>query len=169
MGLWSTIGKCALAAAAATGVGAVCRPLAFRWACDRAFDRIDTDGSGDLDDLEIHLALYEMFNSLNKRLPGWDDPPSRAEVAEAIKKVDKDENGRLDRKEFLEFCRQFNAYGPGRFFKRVGGSCTAEVGVYPAAAKATKEAIGYMGGLSESVLAGGIKAVHSFTKSVIPP
>ena len=50
---------------------------------------------------------------------------SNTQVAKAIKEVDKDENGRLNKEEFRDFCSKFNAYGPARFFRRVGGSCTA--------------------------------------------
>lgn len=37
---------------------------------------------------------------VNKRLPGWSDPPSRPAILAALKTFDVDHNGTLDRKEF---------------------------------------------------------------------
>lgn len=39
---------------------------------------------------------------MNKRLPGWQDPPTREAIQAAIKSYDKDGNMKLDREEFKE-------------------------------------------------------------------
>lgn len=39
--------------------------------CDRAFEKIDMDHNNFLDAMELQLAVYELYNRLNKRLPGW--------------------------------------------------------------------------------------------------
>lgn len=42
---------------------------------------------------------------MNKRLPGWQDPPSREDIQAALKAYDEDGNGTLDHKEFEKFAR----------------------------------------------------------------
>merc|ERR1711963_946219 len=87
------------------------KPHAFRFMCDRAFEKIDIDSNGQLDHLELQLAVYELYNRLNKRLPGWSDPPSRDLILDALKKFDKDGNMKLDKDEFHEFAKEFITAG----------------------------------------------------------
>ncbi|KAJ9522522.1 hypothetical protein QJQ45_008370 [Haematococcus lacustris] len=38
--------------------------------------------------LEVEIAVLELYNIFNKRLPGWVDPPRRAEIQAALRKFD---------------------------------------------------------------------------------
>lgn len=40
-----------------------------------------------------------MYNMVNKRLPGWQDPPSRKKIQEALHNFDSNKDGVLDPRE----------------------------------------------------------------------
>ena len=40
-----------------------------------------------------------MYNMVNKRLPGWQDPPSRKKIQEALHAFDSNKDGVLDPRE----------------------------------------------------------------------
>jgi len=49
----------------------LCAFSVTRFMCDRAFEKIDQDKNNFLDAVELQLAVYELYNILNKRFPGW--------------------------------------------------------------------------------------------------
>eukprot|EP00976_Prorocentrum_cordatum_P111172 1195323-Prorocentrum_minimum.AAC.7 len=51
--------------------GRFAKPYVLKFMTDRAFDKIDTNKNGKLDEMELQLAIYEVYNLLNKRFPGW--------------------------------------------------------------------------------------------------
>ena len=149
-----TLAKAALGVGAVIGAGVIAYPFAFRAACSAAFSRVDHDKNGELDVSEVKAAIYELYNALNKRLPGWEDPPSTEDIKKAMATVDADNNGKLNKEEWMKFCDEFFKDGP-KFFKRMTGGVSRNVGVLPAAAKASKQALGTVGSaIPESCVAG---------------
>lgn len=41
------------------------------------FDKVDYNNNGMIEPLEVEVAILSMYNIVNKRLPGWQDPPTR--------------------------------------------------------------------------------------------
>ncbi|GAX82661.1 hypothetical protein CEUSTIGMA_g10087.t1 [Chlamydomonas eustigma] len=112
--------------------------FAFGFFCDRCFEKVDVDNSGFLDVAEVELAVLYLYNMFNKRLPGWQDPPNRKTIQEALNLFDADKNGKLDKKEFKEFVRSFTKSGPDAFFQRVGRSMVFHSAGAPAVAWSVK-------------------------------
>merc|ERR1712216_1053952 len=50
----------------AVGAGVLAYPYVFRIACDKAFDAVDEDKSGELDTAEISSAILMLYNHLNR-------------------------------------------------------------------------------------------------------
>mmetsp|Transcript_6799 Transcript_6799/g.16412 ORF Transcript_6799/g.16412 Transcript_6799/m.16412 type:complete len:180 (+) Transcript_6799:142-681(+) len=141
--------KVAGGVAVAAATFKVVKPHAFRFMCDRAFEKIDQDKNNLLDHLELQLAVYELYNLLNKRLPGWSDPPTRDKVLEALREFDKDGNMKLDKDEFHEFAKFF-IKGGDSFFKRFGQDTATNAVMIPAVAPMAKNIVG-MGAVPDNV------------------
>mmetsp|Transcript_19392 Transcript_19392/g.54009 ORF Transcript_19392/g.54009 Transcript_19392/m.54009 type:complete len:180 (-) Transcript_19392:128-667(-) len=133
--------KVAGSVAVLAGVGHVAKPHIFRFMCDRAFEKIDADHNHHLDHLELQLAVYELYHGINKRLPGWSDPPTRNEILAALQEFDKDGNNLLDKDEFHEFAKKF-IKGGDSFFARFGQDTAANAVMLPAVAPFAKNLVG---------------------------
>lgn len=66
---------------------------------------MDYNKDGKLEPLEIEIAILKIYNIINKRLPGWQNPPTRPQIQAALKVFDVDGNGYLDKYVRL-LCRQ---------------------------------------------------------------
>ena len=42
------------------------------------------------------VAILNLYNIVNKRLPGWQDPPTRARIKTALKEYDTNQDGVLN-------------------------------------------------------------------------
>ena len=78
---------------------------------------------------------------VNKRLPGWEDPPTRLKIQEAIAAFDTDKNGRLDKKEFKEFVKGLTKSGPDALFSRLGKNMAGQAAILPGAAILAQKAL----------------------------
>jgi hypothetical protein len=63
--------KIAAGAVALGFAGKLATPFALRFMTNRAFETVDSNNNGKLDNFELQLAIYELYNLLNKRFPGW--------------------------------------------------------------------------------------------------
>ena len=61
---------------------------------DRAFEAIDKDGSGDLDQDEIGTIMNEVAHHMKVQ------PPSKDELRTILTELDNDYDGKVDRNEF---------------------------------------------------------------------
>lgn len=59
--------------------------------------QVDYNKDGRLEPLEVEIAILKMYNVINKRLPGWQNPPTRPQIQAALKIFDEDGNGALDK------------------------------------------------------------------------
>ena len=59
-----------------------------------AFDSVDTDGSGSIDQYELESVLAKISNDMGA------DPPSKDDVKELLKFLDTDKSGKIEFKEF---------------------------------------------------------------------
>ena len=79
--------------------GVQCR--LFNWlvrrVIDQVFNRVDYNNDGRLDPLEIEIAILHVYNIINRRLPGWQNPPTRKQIQTALAVFDVDGNGTLDK------------------------------------------------------------------------
>ena len=79
--------------------GVYCR--LFNWMLhriiDQMFNQVDYNNDGRLDPLEIEIAILHVYNVINKRLPGWQNPPTRKQIQTALTVFDVDGNGTLDK------------------------------------------------------------------------
>eukprot|EP00892_Ulva_mutabilis_P003518 jgi/Ulvmu1/1538/UM011_0268.1 len=107
----------------------------FRKMCNRIFHVVDVDKSGFIEALEVEVAIYRMYNIINKRIPGWNDPPSRSEVLAALQSFDSNHDQRLDEAEFFEFSRSLVKNGPDMFFARVGRDAAVHTAIIPVATR----------------------------------
>ena len=64
---------------------------------DQMFNQVDYNNDGRLDPLEIEIAILHVYNVINKRLPGWQNPPTRKQIQTALTVFDVDGNGTLDK------------------------------------------------------------------------
>ena len=74
---------------------------------DQIFNRVDYNNDGRLEPLEIEIAILHVYNIINKRLPGWQNPPTRKQIQTALSVFDVDGNGTLDKwvSTLLDDCR----------------------------------------------------------------
>ena len=49
---------------------------------------MDLNQNGFLDEVELQLGVYEVYNLVNKRFPGWSDPPSREQILKVLGEYD---------------------------------------------------------------------------------
>lgn len=79
--------------------GVQCR--LFNWfihrIIDQIFNQVDYNKDGRLEPLEIEIAILHVYNIINKRLPGWQNPPTRKQIQTALSVFDVDGNGTLDK------------------------------------------------------------------------
>ncbi|KIY96788.1 hypothetical protein MNEG_11173 [Monoraphidium neglectum] len=141
----------------------------WSWMCRRVFKRVDYDKNGRIDPLEVEVAILHLYNTVNKRLPGWQDPPTRAEIQAALRAYDADGSGCLEEKEFELFAKSLMHSGPDQFFARVGKDALLRTAVLPAVTVGVKNAAGNLfSGVPVVVLAPAIGCVVSAIKALIP-
>eukprot|EP00884_Botryococcus_braunii_P006445 jgi/Botrbrau1/15801/Bobra.4_1s0151.1 len=126
-----------------------------RLICKAAFRLTDDNKNGKLESIEIEIAVLRLYHIINKRLPGWQDPPSRAAIIAALKQFDANHDGSLDLDEFELFARSFIKSGPDVFFSRIGKNVVVETGLVPASAMVIKHVA------RGSALFGGLAQVQS--------
>lgn len=79
------------------------RTKRFRQLSDWAFDVIDTDGSGSVDEKELYSGLLLIHLKLGCYAgPAACRPVDRQRVHDVFRKMDVDQSGSLDRDEFLQ-------------------------------------------------------------------
>ena len=78
---------------------------------------------------------------VNKRLPGWEDPPSRQQIQETLAAFDTDKNGKLDKKEFKIFVKGLTKSGPDALFSRLGKNMAGQAAILPGAAIVAQKAL----------------------------
>eukprot|EP00882_Tetradesmus_deserticola_P007803 GHRQ01008214.1.p2 GENE.GHRQ01008214.1~~GHRQ01008214.1.p2 ORF type:complete len:114 (+),score=52.76 GHRQ01008214.1:275-616(+) len=83
----------------------------FSWMCKRVFRKVDYNSNGLIEPLEVEVAILTLYNIVNKRLPGWQDPPTRDAIQAALKSFDDDHNGALDAAEFERFAKSLMSTG----------------------------------------------------------
>uniref|UniRef100_A0A7R9VSR9 EF-hand domain-containing protein n=1 Tax=Chlamydomonas euryale TaxID=1486919 RepID=A0A7R9VSR9_9CHLO len=137
---------------------------AFGFLCDRCFDKADADKSGYIEAIELEVTVLYLYNMVNKRLPGWEDPPTRDEIHAAMAAFDTDSNKKFDKQEFREFVKSLMHTGPDAFFARVGKNMVSNSAILPGAALAVKKASGPA--LSNVPLAVIAPLLGTITKSV---
>lgn len=64
---------------------------------DQIFNQVDYNNNGRLEPVEIEIAILKVYNIINKRLPGWQNPPTRKQIQTALTVFDVDGNGTLDK------------------------------------------------------------------------
>mmetsp|Transcript_18816 Transcript_18816/g.22553 ORF Transcript_18816/g.22553 Transcript_18816/m.22553 type:complete len:175 (-) Transcript_18816:18-542(-) len=149
-----------------TAVGVrVATPFVFRVCCDRAFDKIDHNNNNQLDINELQLAMYEVYNGLNKRFPGWTDPPDRKLVLEVLDKFDVDGDRQLNKDEFYEFACDFLQNHGEKLWQRITRSMAGTVGLLPAATPQLKAVAGIPSVIPDAMLA---PALGTIAKAVQP-
>ncbi|KAG1675674.1 hypothetical protein FOA52_002383 [Chlamydomonas sp. UWO 241] len=142
----------------------------FGFLCDRVFERADVDKSGFVEALELEICVLYVFSALNKRVPGWQDPPSRAKIHEAMAAFDYDGNKKLDKKEFQAFVKTLINTGPDAFFSRIGRSMAVSTAFVPAAASLVKRGASEtpVGNMPLAVLAPMLGTFSQTIRSLLP-
>ena len=64
-----------------------------------AFDSVDTDGSGQIDQEELTKVMQQISGDLGT------EPPTNAEVQEVLAHLDADKSGKIDFNEFIVLIR----------------------------------------------------------------
>lgn len=90
---------------------------AFEKICHGVFKSVDKNKDGEIDKVELVLAMSKMHFKLAKISPGISEPPNGEEVDEMLVKYDVDASGGLSQEEFHKFCKEWFA-GKGIFFLR---------------------------------------------------
>lgn len=146
----------------------------YSWMCRRVFDKVDYNKNGLIEPLEVEVAVLNLYNIVNKRLPGWQDPPTRDAIQAALKEFDTDHNGSLDHKEFERFAKSLMKSGPDVFFARVGKDALVKTAILPAITMGIKNAGGSLPGLERvkdvplAVLAPALGVAFNAVKALIP-
>ncbi|XP_078162940.1 uncharacterized protein LOC144558098 [Carex rostrata] len=80
---------------------------------DKAFDHFKDESGKSEEGLtfeDVYIAVLEIYNDINKYLPGPHyDPPAKEKLLNMMEEYDFDFNKRLDREEFAEFIRKLTA------------------------------------------------------------
>lgn len=120
------------------------------------------------------MAILSLYNVINKRLPGWQDPPTRDAIQAALKAFDDDHNGSLDQPEFERFAKSLMSTGPDMFFARVGKDAVVKTALLPALTVGIKKGSSGVPGLQSmqdvplAVLAPAVGVVFNAVKALIP-
>lgn len=118
----------------------------FNWIfsrmCRQVFKLVDHDNNGKLTDLEVELAVLQLYNIVNKRFPGWANPPSRKQIQAAFAEFDTDLSGSLDPVEFERFAKSIVKLGPDALFARMGRRALVQSALLPAATMAAQRFAG---------------------------
>ncbi|KAK9829929.1 hypothetical protein WJX72_008696 [[Myrmecia] bisecta] len=112
----------------------------MNWMGRRVFRRVDVNQDGRLEGMEVEVAILRLYNTVNKRLPSWQDPPTREQIRTAFAVFDVDRNGTLDEAEFIEFAKQMLHSGPDQFFARMGREALVKTAIVPGAAHLVQRA-----------------------------
>lgn len=99
---------------------------------------MDYNKNGVIEDVEVEVAILQLYHQINSRLPGVQQPPSREKIRKALLAFDSNRDGVLDRREFVGFVQNIVTLGPDKFLKNV----VVNTGVLPAAAVAFKKLSG---------------------------
>ena len=75
-------------------------PVKFKALAKAAFDTVDTDNSGFIDETELKQVMIQVSGEVG--CPS----PSDADVSEVMKELDADGNGKIDLQEFEVLIRQ---------------------------------------------------------------
>ncbi|KAF6260434.1 hypothetical protein COO60DRAFT_1506371 [Scenedesmus sp. NREL 46B-D3] len=146
----------------------------FSWMCKRVFKKVDYNGNGLIEPLEVEVAVLALYNIINKRLPGWQDPPNRETIQAALKAFDDDRNGALDAGEFERFAKSLMRTGPDNFFARVGKDAVVKTALLPALTAGVKRASGRLPGLEGikdvplAVLAPALGVAFNAVRALLP-
>lgn len=141
--------------------------------CYRIFKSVDRNNNGHIENIEVEIAIYQLYNIINKRLPGWQDPPSRTDIQIAFTNFDKDQNGTLDKDEFVEFSRGLVKNGPDMFFSRIGKDTITKTAVLPVATRgiqmgAGAAGIGAIAGLPLHIAAPLVGGICAAFRALVP-
>eukprot|EP00294_Goniomonas_avonlea_P004034 CAMPEP_0114549744 /NCGR_PEP_ID=MMETSP0114-20121206/5688_1 /TAXON_ID=31324 /ORGANISM="Goniomonas sp, Strain m" /LENGTH=267 /DNA_ID=CAMNT_0001734441 /DNA_START=202 /DNA_END=1005 /DNA_ORIENTATION=- len=101
------------------------------------FDQCDVDNSGSISHAELYVGVLLVYNEINRRFPGYHDPPTSEEVMEALMKYDMDGNGTLDRHEFAQLAHSLGDLG-GAYMKLLAKQLAWTCAALPAAAYGIK-------------------------------
>ncbi|KAI8466863.1 MAG: hypothetical protein J3K34DRAFT_432258 [Monoraphidium minutum] len=139
----------------------------WSWMCKRVFNKVDYNNNGVIEPLEVEVAILTLYNIVNKRLPGWQDPPTRDAIQLALKTFDEDGNGALNEPEFERFAKSLMHSGPDQFFARVGKDALFRTALLPAVTVGVKKS-GAFDTVPAAVLAPAIGCAFSAVKALIP-
>lgn len=138
------------------------------------FKKVDYNKNGQIEPLEVEVAILSLYNIVNKRLPGWQDPPTRDEIQAALRAFDSDSNGSLDEAEFEQFSKSLMKSGPDMFFARVGKDALVKTALLPAVTMGLKQASSKAPGLEGmkdvplAVFAPAVGVVFQAVRALIP-
>lgn len=107
--------------------------------CGLVFNQFDVNKDGVIDQAEVELAVMSFYNQVNKRLPGWQEPPKRARIKSALAMFDANRDGVLSKREFCEFIKGLANFGPAMIGKATADNALRQVGALPATAFALNE------------------------------
>jgi len=122
----------------------------------------------------VEVAILSLYNIVNKRLPGWQDPPTRDAIQAALKAFDDDHNGALDEPEFERFAKSLMKTGPDVFFARLGKQAVVTTTLLPALSMGVKNASKQVPGLESvgdvplAVLAPALGVIFNAIRALIP-
>lgn len=142
----------------------------FRFCARRAFSQVDRDNNGRLDHVEVELAVLHLYNVINKRLPGWQEPPSSKQIKTSME-VFSGGAAHLDCEQFILFAHDLVKSGPDVFFARVGRQAVLRTGILPGFTWGLKKIAGEVGGLNRVpavVLAPAIGTVVGAIRGLLP-
>eukprot|EP00775_Hariotina_reticulata_P012732 gene12732-12862_t len=130
--------------------------------------------NGLIEPLEVEVAVLNLYNIVNKRLPGWQDPPTRDAIQQSLKAFDDNHNGALDPDEFERFAKSLMHAGPDVFFARVGKDAMVKTALLPAVTMGLKSGAGRVPGMEGvkdlplAVLAPAVGVVFSAVRALVP-
>ncbi|GBF95782.1 hypothetical protein Rsub_08218 [Raphidocelis subcapitata] len=145
----------------------------WSWMCRRVFKKVDYNGDGQIEPLEVEVAVLTLYSQVNKRLPGWQDPPTRDAIQAALRAFDTDGSGSLNEKEFEDFARSLMKSGPDQFFARVGKDAIVKTALLPTLSMGIKNSADQLGiaqlkDVPLAVLAPAVGCVFGAVRALIP-
>ena len=130
-----------------------------------AFDKVDTNNDGRVDDNELTLALAMVHHKVARRAPGVSTPPTKKEIKDLMGTYDTEEKGTLTEEQFYKLARDWFEKKGATFIMRIVGSVLLSMIALPGAGGMIRNQIPFAKRLPKQLVTFVIGVVWKFASA----